>query len=185
LTKSIFGVSIEKNLTYSEEFQNFGFNSNLVLLNLNSNLYYLLIFPLYWLLNEILGWTSRFSKLRETLETFFKYKFFQELFYEEFIQIFLATCINLSLFSNNEAADLISFIFSILLLCLHLFSIVYTSIYDNGEFRLQMTRTQFILRRFLYCLSLLLFNSGSLQLITLLVTSSLQLMYLVKSTKKC
>lgn len=51
LTKDIFGISIENNLTYSDEFSNFGFNSNLALLNLNSTLYYLMLFPIYWLVN--------------------------------------------------------------------------------------------------------------------------------------
>jgi hypothetical protein len=52
MTKAIFDISMDSNnLTYSKEFSNFGFNSNLALLNLNSTLYYLMLFPIFWLIN--------------------------------------------------------------------------------------------------------------------------------------
>lgn len=51
MTKAIFDISKDSNLTYNNEFSNFGFNSNLTLLNLNSTLYYLMLFPIYWLIS--------------------------------------------------------------------------------------------------------------------------------------
>ena len=51
LTKSIFDISGDSNLTYSEEFLKFGFNSNLALLNLNNTFYYLMLLPIYLLSN--------------------------------------------------------------------------------------------------------------------------------------
>ena len=62
LTKSIFDISDDSNLTYSEEFAKFGFNSNLAVLNLNNTFYYLMFFPLYLLINSILSWSSKFKK---------------------------------------------------------------------------------------------------------------------------
>lgn len=51
MTKAIFDISTDNNLTYNQEFSNFGFNSNLAILNMNCTFYYLMLFPIYWLVN--------------------------------------------------------------------------------------------------------------------------------------
>jgi hypothetical protein len=55
ITSAIFGLDSDSgsNLTLNDQFSKFGFNSNLCILNLNNCFYYIMFFPVYLLLNNL------------------------------------------------------------------------------------------------------------------------------------
>lgn len=54
ITTAIFDLDNDESLSYNPLFSSFGFNSNLVLLNIDNTFYYLMLFPLWILLFNLL-----------------------------------------------------------------------------------------------------------------------------------
>ncbi len=82
---------------YNDLFDNYGYNDNLVLLNLDNTFFLIMLFPMHYLVVAILNLfkNEKAQWLKDKIKTNFRYGFIITLLIEEFVLIFCSSMINM------------------------------------------------------------------------------------------
>ena len=101
---------------FNQLFNNFGYNSNLSILNLNNTFYLILIFPLHYLVILLLRVHPRLHPLIPKMKETFQYSYIITLLVEDFINAFICCLINLLIMTTSSFGDYFSFLFSVIIM---------------------------------------------------------------------
>ncbi|CDW83265.1 UNKNOWN [Stylonychia lemnae] len=121
LTQEMFQIDdLDNKPSLNDRFDNYGYSNNLAIINLQMSFYYLLCFPMQFLVIYFTKSLSRFSKVflffHKKLKKNLQYDFFLCLFVENYIQIVLSCLINIMIPSYSGIGDIFSLALSFILI---------------------------------------------------------------------